>query len=184
VPECYPPRLLLPVSKLVQVCALSGLNFGLSTECVLSLRSARSRVALISLFLMRTCLRPEPKMLHLAVEKVRDRAHVVVRGGGGESLAGIIDRKKGGEGAVALPGGPEHGKMTRIDIVLEAMGRANFGPFMGGERKGITQGKIPPLCKDPRITIWGVSKSIALGEILPLFTDPGISRSMLNREPF
>jgi len=81
-------------------------------------------------------------MLRLAVDKVRDRAHVVVRGGGGDSLAGIIDRKKGGEGVVALPGGPEHGKMTRIDIILEAMGRANYGPFMGGERKGITQGRF------------------------------------------
>ena len=94
--------------------------------------------------LMRTCLRPQPKMLRLAVDKVRDRAHVVVRGEGGDSLAGIIDRKKGGEGVVALPGGPEHGKMTRIDIILEAMGRANYGPFMGGERKGITQGRFRP----------------------------------------
>jgi hypothetical protein len=25
---------------------------------------------------------------------------------------------------------------------LEAMGRANYGAFMGGERKGITQGRF------------------------------------------
>jgi hypothetical protein len=154
MPECYHHRLLLPVSKLLQVRAPSGLDFERSAERVYFLAlGALAWPSFLDLrrliVLMRTCLRPQPKMLRLAVDKVRDRAHVVVRGEGGDSLAGIIDRKKGGEGVVALPGGPEHGKMTRIDIILEAMGRANYGPFMGGERKGITQGRFRPCPQTP-----------------------------------
>jgi len=73
-------------------------------------------------------------MLPLEITRVRDRAHVIT---GGIALAGVLTRAKGRKSAY-LSAGPTQGP-CRLDIVVEAMGRVNYGPFMGDERKGITE---------------------------------------------
>ena len=71
---------------------------------------------------------PRAKAVPFSVEGLRDRAHVFVDG----APAGILER--GGLDAVPLTtpaGGAE------VTLVVEAMGRVNYGPLTG-ERKGVT----------------------------------------------
>jgi beta-galactosidase len=67
---------------------------------------------------------PEP----LTVEGLRDRAHLLVDG----VPAGILERE--GNGSVPLTTTADGAEVT---LVVEAMGRVNYGPLVG-ERKGIT----------------------------------------------
>lgn len=65
------------------------------------------------------------------IQEVRDRAHVFLNG----KLLGIVQRNEtGSQFDLAIP--PEG---ARIDILVENMGRVNYGPYMH-DPKGITEG--------------------------------------------
>ncbi len=62
---------------------------------------------------------------------LRDRAQVFVDGG----LVGVLERS-GAEEGIAVVG---HGKAVQLEILVENLGRINYGPYLG-EHKGILQG--------------------------------------------
>ena len=69
----------------------------------------------------------------LEIDDVRDRAHVFVDG----ALRGIIERDRRGD-EIWLELGA--GEAARVDILVENMGRVNYGSRITGERKGILGG--------------------------------------------
>lgn len=81
--------------------------------------------------LYRTTVRGPREALPLVLQDVHDRALVFVDG----EYRGVIDRD-GTEPAVELAFGPGS---FRLDILVEAMGRVNYGPRLH-DRKGITHG--------------------------------------------
>ena len=73
--------------------------------------------------------------LPLEVDGVHDRAQIYVNG----KLTGIINRCRPEEKPeITLEMGM--GESTRLDILVENMGRVNYGKKLRGERKGITGG--------------------------------------------
>lgn len=71
----------------------------------------------------------------LTLYGVADRAHVYLNG----ELLGIRMRAQNSEEPLTLPEGLKRG--DRIDVLVENMGRINFGPVMfRGDRKGILDG--------------------------------------------
>lgn len=96
--------------------------------------------------LYRTQLK-QPANGRLEITQARDYALVL----SGSKLLGTLDRRKKQSGlTVALPAG------ATLDILVENMGRINFGPRMVDDRKGITQ----------RVTLEG--KELTGWEIHPL----------------
>ncbi|GAA1556646.1 beta-galactosidase [Actinomadura kijaniata] len=74
---------------------------------------------------------PRPE-LPLSVRGLRDRAHLLVDG---EPRA-VLERDGRTGAPVAVPGGG-----AEVTLVVEAMGRINYGPLLG-ERKGVTGGVL------------------------------------------
>jgi beta-galactosidase len=70
--------------------------------------------------------RREPLPLH--VSGLRDRAHVLVDG----AESGILERDRVEELPIRVPGDG-----AEVTLLVEAMGRVNYGPLVG-ERKGVT----------------------------------------------
>lgn len=75
--------------------------------------------------------RPENR---LTLHELHDRAHIFASG----TLVGILERERP-EQTLAFSV-PPAGLM--LDILVENMGRVNYGPMMAQERKGITQGVL------------------------------------------
>jgi beta-galactosidase len=71
---------------------------------------------------------PRGGRLPLSVDGLRDRAHVFVDG----AFAGILERDRVTELALDVPSDG-----VEVTLVVEAMGRVNYGPLVG-ERKGVT----------------------------------------------
>lgn len=80
--------------------------------------------------LYRTFLEGPKEEAELTIQEVRDRALVFVNG----EYKGVIDRRKNNTISFAVP---KEG--VQIDIVVENMGRINYGPMMN-DPKGITEG--------------------------------------------
>lgn len=76
----------------------------------------------------------EPKML--TVEGVRDVAYLYIDG----KLVKSFNRNKQSGDTMTFPFGGVNGK-CRIEILVEAMGRINYGPFME-DRKGISKVRL------------------------------------------
>jgi len=70
----------------------------------------------------------------ISLYNVHDRAAVFLD----KVRVGTIDRREAANGTITLPQGRRGDKVT-ISILVENMGRANHGSFMGGEYKGITK---------------------------------------------
>jgi beta-galactosidase len=81
--------------------------------------------------LYRTTVRGPREKSPLVLHEVRDRALVFVDG----AFRGVIDRNMK-ESPVQIEFGPGE---SRLDILVENMGRINFGPLLH-DRKGITEG--------------------------------------------
>ncbi|NUR92178.1 MAG: beta-galactosidase, partial [Nonomuraea sp.] len=79
------------------------------------------------LVLYRTAIPGPRRPYPLSVRGLRDRAHVFVDG----ELAGVLERDV--PGAVEVPGG------VTVELLVESMGRTNFGPGVG-ESKGVVGG--------------------------------------------
>ncbi|MGS2619910.1 glycoside hydrolase family 35 protein [Micromonospora sp. LZ34] len=74
---------------------------------------------------------PSPRVAHpLRVTGLRDRAQVLVGG----AVMGVLER----DHITSIPVAPP-GSGTDLTLVVEAMGRVNYGPLVG-ERKGLTGG--------------------------------------------
>ncbi len=66
----------------------------------------------------------------LGIEHLRDFGLVFLKG----RRAAVLDRRRGEETAeISLPAGD-----VRLDILVENLGRINYGPFLNDNRKGIT----------------------------------------------
>jgi beta-galactosidase len=104
-----------------------------------------------------------PKTGKLVVVEPHDYALVYVNG----KFAGVLDRHKG-ETSLTLP--PAGGGEVTLDILVEAMGRVNFGPKLL-DRKGITE----------RVELDGVT--LMNWSVYPMPMDAGFLRSLTYGEP-
>jgi len=88
---------------------------------------------------------PVPPPSILKIQGLRDYAVVFING----KRVGILDRRlKEEELKVIIP----HGKVT-LDILVENLGRINFGPYLLKNKKGITE-KV--LLNNTELTSWGI----------------------------
>ena len=104
-----------------------------------------------------------PKSGKLVVVEPHDYALVYVNG----SSAGVLDRHKG-ETSMTLP--PAGGDVVTLDILVEAMGRVNFGPQLL-DRKGITE----------RVELGGVT--LMNWSVYPMPMDAGYLKGLSYGEP-
>ena len=74
-----------------------------------------------------------PDTGEFSINALHDRAHVYL----GEHFLGTYGRNSS---VVAIPPGVSTDQTLRLRILVENMGRINYGPQMINERKGITQG--------------------------------------------
>ncbi len=82
--------------------------------------------------LYRTSLHTEEGLNKIRLWGASDRANILLDG---EEILTLYDRELLEERELNLPAG----KGARLDILVENMGRVNFGPYMERQRKGIDQ---------------------------------------------
>lgn len=127
VPAVLPPATLRPEGSVPLRQALDVLA---RPEVVAPVPPAFEELGLEhGLALYRTTVPGPREPYPLTLREVRDRAHVFVDG----RPAGVVERD-----AEVLPG-PVAGGFAVVEVLVESMGRTNYGPLLG-ERKGLLGG--------------------------------------------
>ncbi|AUY48448.1 beta-galactosidase family protein [Streptomyces sp. CB01881] len=129
LPRVTPQRIDRPTGRARLLAALDTLSAPLHRAAPEPMEKVGQSLGLIH---YRTRVPGPRAALPLRIDGIGDRAHVFADG----VPLGVLDRNAP-DGTLSLETGPAG---TTLDILVEALGRVNYGPLLENDRKGIGRG--------------------------------------------